>query len=803
MAFNYFGPPAKTLAHKPFVPTEPVEPVEPVEKVFLMPKPGKILAVFPKQPVQEKKDYLPITTLAELEKYLIRCEETGLCGFDYETAASERTHERYANKIRTLTAEIKDTKTLDAAIKEAKQEFLQTPLDPWQAEICTVSLSAAPHEAKVIFISNKPGVNTFEPRMTRDAARVACFDLLEKLLFKNRKITKIAVNLAFETKMTAALGKYILTPVADPLIMWVRCLQIVAPQKIKDPKKPASGKGLKPTTKEYFGVQMGEFTELLKKHGAEFFDQIPADHRDALEYSAEDADYALQHYLYWREIAKQIPQYDEWLHNIEMPFTRVIGLMEYWGMSWDNNLARMKEQEAEIKREQAAAEIRKIGKETFGIEVNPGLTGKTGDVQSLIWDYLKLPIAKRSEKTGAPSLDEEALIDMTFMLEHNLKEIEEEVFLSVELPTDWKEIDLDSCHHLSQPLRKAIDIAQRGAHPYKEQGLRLLAEVQNMQTYTTLLSSHIIGRAKYQNPVSGRIHAGYTQWTETSRLNSFRPNGQNVPRLDNDVFGIRNFYVAPPGKILLFIDFSGFELRLMAWRSGDEVMLQAFNHGEDLHKKTAVALTGKPEDEITKPERNSAKAGNFGIAYGGTEYALQATFKKDYGIRKSLDECAAIVRAVKTAYPRIPEYQRQIVLEAREKGYVQTIYGYCRMLPKINSGHSGDRRSDERRASNTPIQGTAADVMKRSQNAVYEAIGSGQLLQHGRTDMIAQIHDEIIFEMDDDPALVKAACDFIKSIMEEPPLPDFPVAIVAEASVGYRWGEKISVEEWLEKKGEK
>jgi DNA polymerase-1 len=795
MAIDLFGViGTKTLAHKKFIP-----PDEPAERVYLMPRPGKFLTFFPKQPVQTAKDYKPITTLAELEEYLKRCEDTGLCGFDYETAASKETHARYHAKVAQLTEELTDKKALEAALKTAKQEFLESPLDPWQAEICTVSLSAAANEARVVFISNKPGANTFEPHLTRDAARVAAFDTIERLLFKNRKITKIAVNLAFETKMSAALGKYILSPVADPLIMWVRCLQVVNPEKIKDPKKPASGKGLKPITKEYFGVTMGEFLELLKKHSAEFFDEISADHIDALVYSAEDADYALQHYLFWREVAQQIPRYYEWLHEIEMPFTRVIGLMEYWGMKFDDQIAVIKEQEAEIKREQAAAQIRKIAKETCDIEVDPGLTGKTGDVQSLLWDSLKLPIAKRSDKTNAPSLDEEALIDMTFMLEHNLKEIEEEVFLSVELPADWQEINLDTAI-LASDVRRAIEIARREPHPYKEQGLKLLAEIQNMQTYTTLMSAHIIGRAKYLNPASGRIHAGYTQWTETSRLNSFRPNGQNVPRMDNDVFGIRNLYVAPSGRILFFIDFSGFELRLMAWRSGDEVMILAFKNGEDLHKKTAVVLTGKTEDEITKAERNSAKAGNFGIAYGGTEWALQATFKKDYGIRRSLDECAAIVNAVKTAYPRIPEYQRSIVLEAREKGYVQTIYGYIRMLPKINSGHSGDRRGDERRAGNTPIQGSAADVMKRCQNEVYEAIGTGHVLQHGKTDMIAQIHDEIVFEMDDDPTVVKQACEFIKSIMEKPPLPDFPVDILAEASVGYRWGEKVSVEEWLEKR---
>jgi len=315
-----------------------------------------------------------------------------------------------------------------------------------------------------------------------------------------------------------------------------------------------------------------------------------------------------------------------------------------------------------------------------------------------------------------------------------------------------------------------------------------------------LLSSHIQGRAKYVNPISGRIHAEYTPWTETSRLNCSKPNGQNVPRLDNDVFGIRNFYISKQGKILFFIDFSGFELRLMAWKSGDEVMIDIFRNDGDMHRRTASVSTGKPESEVTKKERQDAKPANFGICYGGTEYALQITFKTDYGMRKTLDECAKLVQAVKTAYRRIPEYQRSIELQAREDGFVQTIYGYTRMLPNINSPHNRERSADARRAMNSPIQGSAADVMKRCQNQVYEEIGKGEILRHDVVGMIGQIHDEIILEMDDDPDTVERAGKLIKSIMEQPPLPDFPVPIVAEASVGYRWGEKISVEKWLEQK---
>jgi DNA polymerase-1 len=270
--------------------------------------------------------------------------------------------------------------------------------------------------------------------------------------------------------------------------------------------------------------------------------------------------------------------------------------------------------------------------------------------------------------------------------------------------------------------------------------------------------------------------------------------------MDKDTFGIRNFYKAPPGKILFFIDFSGFELRLMAWKSGDQVMIEVFRDPKgDLHRRTAATMTGKPEAEVTKAERQGAKPANFGICYGGTEYALQETYLKEDGIRKTLEECAAAIRAIKVTYPGIPAFQRAAAIQAREDGYSETIYGYIRLLENINSPHKGLRNSDERRAMNTPIQGSAAEIMKRCQNAAYDMAALEGW--HGHADQIGQIHDEIIFQMDDDPVLVKRVGDWIKAVMEQPPIPGFPVPIIAEASVGYEWGRKIPLNKWLEERG--
>lgn len=277
---------------------------------------------------------------------------------------------------------------------------------------------------------------------------------------------------------------------------------------------------------------------------------------------------------------------------------------------------------------------------------------------------------------------------------------------------------------------------------------------------------------------------------------------------------------------MTFIDFSGFELRLMAWRSGCEVMRQAFREGKDLHKMTAATLTGKPMEDIVKHERSLAKPGNFGVNYGGTEHALQKTYKK-LDIRKSLDECKKVVDAVLNTYPGIPKYQKTIAIDAKSMMYVEAMYGYKRLLPDINHSVASRRNSDERRAGNTPIQGSAAEYMKDCQNIVYDRIGrdtyhnrllktlednsdtilpanvSLEILQrqdilfiHGHFDMIAQIHDEIIFEADNDEKLVRQGMQWVQDIMERDPLPDFPVKILADASAGYTWGTKVDLDKW-------
>ncbi|EXY06813.1 3'-5' exonuclease, partial [Bacillus thuringiensis] len=310
---SLFGKPRTLASGKKQVPVKESKLAVEMEKKK---RPGQFDIVWPKVEPQQVKDYQAILTVSDLKKYLERCIQTGKAGFDWETAASQEIRAHYKKAFEDIEEACAkgaiDEKEAEKRSESLEKAYLRTPLDPWKGEICTVSLSAAAHESRVVPISHKVG-QVFEPSMDRDEARKLVLDLLDDYLFKNEKVLKIAVNLSFETKYAAKYGKYILGKVADPLIMWVRCLQIAAPQKINNPKKPTSGWGLKPATKHIFGVTMNDFSALLKKYKVNFFDEIDASKGEGLLYSAEDADYAVQHYEYWSQIAAQIPRYEEWL----------------------------------------------------------------------------------------------------------------------------------------------------------------------------------------------------------------------------------------------------------------------------------------------------------------------------------------------------------------------------------------------------------------------------------------------------------------------------------------------------------
>lgn len=724
------------------------------------------------------KEFIVCDTKEKLVEGLAYCVDYGICSLDWETGPTEEAMDKYVALINDETSRLKfaQKKTVINEIKKEiealKKAALKTPLDPQASDICTFSFSYRPNESYVVFLAHDDGGNI-------DCGREEALNLLNDMVLKNEKVLKIAYNMAFEAKFAAKRKHYFVGAVADPMMMIIRVLQVLTPNDVNN-EFPYEGKGLKAMAKRYLGLEMGHFDETLAAQNAEFFNECSTSDPRTISYSAEDSDASLQLYLMLRDVAMQIPTesemcptYNDWLHKIDMPFTRVTALMEFNGLGWDTEVATKTAAEATEKLEAQRDKIIAIGAR-HGKAIDPGKTGKTGDLNDFLFITLRAPIAAASETTGKASMSYECLLDIKFMVENGLISLDQE----------------EEFH--SHPEK-----FDSNYHKYKADILELLESLIVMATMSTLLSTHIVGREKWVNMFSHKIHARYEPWCDTGRLSSSSPNGQNVPRPENDEFGIRNLYDVPKGKVMVLVDFSGFELRIIAWKSNDETMLDLFNNGGDMHMRTAMTLTGKEAKDVLKQERAAGKTGNFAVTYGGTEWSLRTTFKTQYGIRHGLDYCAAIIQAIYKTYPGIVRFQEEAAEFARTHGYIETIYGFRRILPYINSATKSYRKADERKAANTPIQGSAADIMKNCQNQLYDSLGRGEL---PGVEMCAQIHDEIIFICDDDVAVVENLSKKLKEVMEMPPLPGFPVKIEVDISAAYKWGKKMPVAKWIASK---
>lgn len=292
-----------------------------------------------------------------------------------------------------------------------------------------------------------------------------------------------------------------------------------------------------------------------------------------------------------------------------------------------------------------------------------------------------------------------------------------------------------------------------------------------------LLSTYIEALPLLVNPVTGRIHTSFNQAvTATGRLSSTNPNLQNIPIRDEQGREIRKAFIpSDEDHLLLSADYSQIELRLMAHLSGDEAMLKAFKEGADIHTATASRLFGVPANEVTREQRRRAKTANFGIIYGISSYGL--------GQRLNIPrtEAKEIIDGYFASYPGIKKYMEDIVVDAREKGYVTTLFGRKRMLPDINSHNAVVRGLAERNAINAPIQGGAADIMKLAMIAVHKELNKRGL----KSKIILQVHDELVID------LLKSEQEEVRKLVVEcmENAVKLKVALIAECGVGKNWLE--------------
>lgn len=272
----------------------------------------------------------------------------------------------------------------------------------------------------------------------------------------------------------------------------------------------------------------------------------------------------------------------------------------------------------------------------------------------------------------------------------------------------------------------------------------------------------------------GRVHTSFKQCvTATGRISSAEPNLQNIPVRTTEGREIRKAFVASPGNVLIGADYSQIELRLLAHISGDENLIDAFNSGADIHRRTAAEVFHTPFDEVTKEQRSAAKAVNFGIVYGISDFGLA----QNLGI--PVKTAGDYIRRYFERYPGVQAYLKSSVAEAKEKGYAQTIYGRRRPMPELKSSNFNTRSFGERVAMNMPIQGSAADIIKIAMVRVDRALREAGL--RGR--LVLQIHDELIV---DAPA---AEAETIRALMEEcmEQVAALKVKLIAEAATGQSW----------------
>ena len=290
---------------------------------------------------------------------------------------------------------------------------------------------------------------------------------------------------------------------------------------------------------------------------------------------------------------------------------------------------------------------------------------------------------------------------------------------------------------------------------------------------TKLYSTYVVGLLKVADD-EGRIHTQFKQTgTATGRLSSAEPNLQNIPIRTEEGRELRKYFIASPGRVLIDADYSQIELRLLAHISGDENLISAFRSGMDIHTSTAATVFGVSPENVTPELRKRAKAVNFGIIYGIGDFSLAG----DLGI--PVKQARAYINSYLASYPEVNAYLKDIIAEARARGYVTTLFGRRRYIPEISGHNAVQRKFGERVAMNSPIQGSAADIVKLAMLGVSRKLNEEGL----DAKLILQVHDELIVEASEKDA--ERAAEILREQMEG--AVELSVPLTVDLSTGKRW----------------
>ena len=356
-----------------------------------------------------------------------------------------------------------------------------------------------------------------------------------------------------------------------------------------------------------------------------------------------------------------------------------------------------------------------------------------------------MPVLAEMEMNGVV-LDTESLAQTSKLLTARMNDIEAHIYelagehFNISSPKQVGDILFAKMKIIEKPKK-----TKTGQYVTSEEVLTQLApkheivsEILAFRGLKKLLSTYIDNLPQLINRRTGHIHTSFNQCvTATGRLSSSDPNLQNIPVRGEDGKEIRKAFVAEPGCQFFSADYSQIELRVMAHLSQDENMIRVFTEGHDLHAATAATIYKKPIGEVSRDERTKSKRANFGIIYGITVFGLAER------LDISREEARQLIDGFFETFPRVKDYMERAKAEARQKGYVETLFGRRRYLPDINSGNATVRGFAERNAINAPIQGTAADIIKVAMIRIHERFQREGI----RSKMLLQVHDELNFSV--------------------------------------------------------
>ena len=416
-----------------------------------------------------------------------------------------------------------------------------------------------------------------------------------------------------------------------------------------------------------------------------------------------------------QQLREQLKEYDQLklYAELELPLAPVLAQMEYAGITPDMELLEQLSEDMTARIAQLEAQAMQQAGEEFNLK-SPKQLGV------VLFEHLQLPVIKKT-KTG--------------------------------YSTDAKVLE-----------------ALEGKHP-------LINTILEHRKLAKLQSTYLDGLKPLVNAKTRRIHTHFQQTvTVTGRLSSTDPNLQNIPTRTEEGKQIRRIFVPGEGyDWLMSCDYSQVELRILACIAQDELLLEAFRHGQDVHARTAAEVFGVPLAEVTHEMRSRAKAVNFGIVYGIS----------DFGLAKQLNvgrkEAAGYIESYFARYTGVKKYMEDIVAKAREQGYVSTLMGRRRYLPDIRHSNFNLRSFAERTAINTPIQGTAADIMKKAMIEVERALEAAKL----RSRILLQVHDELVLEVTEGEK--EQVAELVRTTMEKAVQLEIP--LLADVNFGKNWAE--------------